>query len=625
MNDLVTMVWKELIQVSNRPRFAWQKAAIAVILAAVFTLMSYDTIYSQPRTYEYMARFGRQFYFVLLAILTIVLSLTAMAFGSEIVISEAVRRRLPLLLVTPLPAPAIIGSKMVSVFGRVFMGLLISLPFVTLLQIFGGVDQQMVILGSIFVLSNIWLYGSIGVACSVLSRTVTGALARAAILTIVWNLLPLFYAIYVTVTSTTGRGGPSLTPASMFDLSPFFCWFMFVEGFYGGPMGGPGALNTMIGIHGGVNFALGALAASIAFFTFRPVAKRLVSGAPERKRRSLTPAKKKAPHVRAVDLPQTAFAKLFSRFDNCIVDKELCRWRPWRITLPLIWLFVPWVVVLLAGSFTDYPEFGNLEFESPMFIVEAGGFLLLLSLITATRIAREKEARTFQVLVLTRMGAARILTGKILAAVIEQAVPILLLFAHLVFIVWLEFPSPVDVAVKVVGFIVSILFGATLGLYFSLSSKTAAHSVIMTAIAWFLGVYASVMPIGWMVGFAGFGSDDSAVFVAVFPLVVAAVVSIVITGVMSRRQGFGPWLSMFSYASVAGMLYTGVAAMIAPTLAGQAMSYAAFLPAASLASWDSKAQGISIPYMMLPIQIGILIWMIGSILMSFEGQARREH
>ncbi len=613
MRDFLTMFWKELLQVSNRRRFATQKTVIAALVAAIFTLMAYGVVYEGSRaTFEQMASFGRSFFYTMVGVMAPLLSLAALVFASGIVVAERVRQRLALLLVTPLGGTAIVGSKAASVFSRVMGAMLIALPAVALLQVFGGINRESVLTGVVFVVSNVWLYGLIGLLCSVVGRSATGAIARAAVVALAWNLVPLFYLMYITATVRMGAGlGPGpWTGLSPFDLSGFFEYFMMVWT--------PPQFSVWehVACHAIVNGIAGGLCLVVALAAFRTTSRRLVSGAPDKRvsrrlRRAQRAQAAAEARFKAEDaaadasgrprpdraLPPSALLRISTWFDDCVIGKELAHWRPWRTTLPLAWFVVVWVVVLLfSAAVGEMPNPADTSFEWPMFLVEAVGFLFLLSLAASTRIAREREGRTLQALAITSLGAWRIVRGKAVSLLIEQSLPLLVLYAHLVFIMWLDFPSPAAAAARLGGLAVSAVLCTALGLYFSISAKTAAHAVIMTALTWFLGIYAVGVPVMWLLALLssgrvdGLGSAASNSTVGIV-LALAALFAIFVTLRAARRRGHGMALAFLAYATLAG-----AATMFITDAAGVGRGDAAalmmvFLPAASIFPGGQRRTG----------------------------------
>lgn len=608
MNSFLAMFWKELIQVSNRARFAVQRSLLVLGMSAFLAFMAWDVVYRQGMDeggfrYQAMASFGRNFFLIAAGLFMIVLPLAAMVFASAIVASETVRKRLPLLLVTPLGSGAIVGSKAASVFTRVTLGFFVAaLPLMAILQLFGGVDSTMVITAAVLIVANVWLYASLGLAVSVLNRTVAGAISWAAVLTVAWNVAPFM------VDESLSRG--SIPPSSLhiLDLSPLYVFVRFADA---------RLLFNQLAFHVGVNFCIGALLLAWAFAAFRPMAIRHLSGAPKRRAANLVrnwiPRGKKG---------MSSPSALSGWFGTGVISKELASWRVTRVLLPLVWFAGVWAMAILSSILSPGGSmFSDREFHEGMFFVEAVGFLFLLANYASVRIAGEKEAMTFQTLALTPLGAVRILSGKAAAVLIEQSLPIGLLSLHLGLVLLLGSAARAPMAQTVglvAGLVISMLYSVVMGLYFSLSAKKVSEAIVATSITWFLGVFVMIL----LVEVAGSAIDPSPWIEVILGTVgiLCVLAWLVFALVRSARRGVGSFIAYLSYAAVS-------AALLLLVLSGRETSmevlysYASILPAASVIPWQWSHPGVSA--MVLPVQAGVLAWMAVMSLAQFAAQARR--
>ena len=612
MLDFLTMLWKELVQVSNRGRFSVQKMLIGALVCGIFILMSYSIVYDRGgATFQDMASFGSTFLYVLIGVLMPLLSLAALVFASGVVVAEKVRHRLALLLVTPLGASAIIGSKAAGVYIRVLAGLLIALPAAAMLQLFGGVDRAGVLRGLVFIVSNVWLYGAVGLFASVVARTAAGAIVLGAVITVFWNLVPFFYFLFQQY--TRAASGARFAMSWVYSLSPIVMFVSYLET-------SPSVGREMV-VHAVANALVGAAFLALALILFRSTSRRLVSGAPAR--RDLRRAKRaSAPRPR-----RSPFLRFSQWLDDCIMAKEMLHWRPWRSLVPLGWFGLIWgVVISVSLAFGEAPDLYDDNFQWSLFLFEAVGFFFLLSLMGATRIAGEHEARTLQVLIMTRLTALRIILGKAGSLLVEQSLPIFILAAHLAFIMYIDVPDAPAATVKVVGFLVTIAFCAMLGVYFSLAARTAAHAVVLTALTWFLGIIAAAFPV-ILVGELLFhpGSREWTWALAIiFSLL--ALLGILVTLTRGRRRGHGLILAFFTYSTIAAALVAGIAATSDTGVNDDDLAaLVTLLPASSLLPWDWQMQSISVPLLMLPVQVALLVWMFFASVLTFDAQARREY
>jgi hypothetical protein len=536
------MIWKELTQVSNRARFSILMGSLAGLLAVVFIFMSYGRVYERGEivTPERMARFGREFFLSAVAVLSVAMSLAVLIIASGIVVREHVGRRLELLLVTPLALPAIVGAKAFSVFARAAAGLLVGLPVFTLLLIFGGVDGPMVIQALVFVSSNMLLYASIGLFASVLGRKTSSSLAWAGVLTLAWNLLPLLYLFGVMLWA--GRASEELLQTNfsmgVFSLSPFFTYTVYlVNPFAGmgmGPgMGVPWTLNGF-NVHVTANVAVSGVVLLAAFIIFRPVARRRVS-AGEGKRGALwsrlTFRRKRGAPTRR---PPGRLARLWG---EGMVSRELSSWRPRKALLSLGWFALVYGFVALVSSATgQWPQLYDANDQAALFIAEQMGFCFLLAVRASLRFAKEKESRTIQQLLVTRLGRLRIIAGKGAALCIEQAPGIVFLAAHLIFILAVTRPGATLWWLVLAGLPVSLLFAVALGFYYSLAAGRVVSAVVMTALTWLFGAFAALLFVAILLEATSSRTIGEVVWI---PLFAAAILALAAALFLSRTKGYG--------------------------------------------------------------------------------------
>jgi len=604
--DFGAMLWKELLQISHSRGFAAWKTVLAAVLAGSFAVAAYFAIYSWPdeTPYETMPFFGRVFLLATTGIMAFALSMAAMNYASAIIVSEAVNRRLPFLLVTRLGSGAIIVSKAAAVCARVLAVVVTSLPFLAILNCFGGSDWRMVAAAAAFIGTNVWLYTSVGLFASVVSRTARAAQSVALSAALLWCILPPF--VYVILESLWKSMGPSLYWLLL--LNPFFVFATFA----GGSLSAAG-----LAYHVAVNLALSAVFTGVAVGLFRPLALRnLSAGAKDRRPRFLPWSKRQ----RAV---REAPAILTRWFDVGIIRKELASWRTGRAILPLVAFACVWGWVIgVSAVENDWTMLTRSQERYMMFVVEASFFLLLLAFNASSRIAGEKEARTFQLLALTSLGARRILAGKAFAAIVEQAPAILFLFAHLAVLSALGAP-PVPAAVWTgIGLAVSTVFAASLGTYASLTSKKIQDAVGVSLFLCFAGGYMAILPVIGLWTVLRGGGVQGGILPALIVVPIAAAVLALTFGRL-RRRGMGNALAVVSYGLLVASL-TAVATIPRADYVSQD-SFVTFWATVggSLMPWTFKINGIHAALVGLAVQIGLLAWMAAASVAGFEGQVRR--
>ncbi len=676
MRLAAVMVWKELVQVANRRWFALQKAAIAVIVAALFVLMAYGMIYSEASgaTFEKMATFGRGFFWAAGAVLTVVLGLSALVTASGIVVSEHVHKRLALLLVTPLSAAAIMGAKAMSVFVRAGVGLVVGLPVFAMLMVFGGVDRAMIVTVLAFIAANVWLYASIGLFSSVVGRKTVTALVWAAVISLAWNVVALVY--YLVVVLILKYKGPE---EYFYLLSPFYTYAMAIAGSFGAPVTVSPQIMTFHVCASGI---LGALFLTGSFMLFRPLAARRISGGTARRRGifhgfwkpsdaesvprtgSPTPvpgvggpsregASGREQLSDAESVPRTGSptsvpgigglsregasgreqsldqksrhpSKLVRMFGNGMIAKELASWRPWKAAWSMTWFVIVYGVVALVSIATgEWPDFGNVDDQQGLFMIEQAGFLFLLSAQAAVYIAREREARTLPVLVLTRLGRLRILGGKAAALLIRQAPGVIFLILHLCLILWMGFPLRLLSWMMLPGLFLLITFSVALGFYYSLCSKRVVTAVVLTALTWLFGPLAGYLLL--QLGLFISRTTEPITFYAVWVPAVMTAVAVVAMLCLGRSKGYGAWLAAACYL----VMMQCAAGILAKQGVGDSASVMGETDAdfillfAKIAAFPSNPAWFAVGCWFCALELAVLAWMVLSTLASFEAQARR--
>jgi len=614
------MTCKELTQVSNRLRFRVQLWTLVGVLAAAWLLMAGEMMYFSPGPVlpEDLAEFGRWFFVVGLAILSIMVVLAVLVAGAGIVISERVNRRLDLLLVTSLAGASIIAAKAVSIFARAFLGILLGLPIFALLVVFGGVDRTMIFQGLMFLLANIWLYGSVGLFASVLAKKTSTALAWAGFLALVWNLLPLLYllGLFVILPSRTAEKVVSSAACrKVWALSPFYT---FVIAFIV-PMGG--ALH----VHAAESAAAGLAFFGGAMMLFRRITGRSrAADAAREEPRALGRRAGRAGRAGA----EKARARIGRLFGGGVISRELASWRPRRALLSLAWFAILYGVgALMSISTGHWPDLTGLQDHMVILGLEEGGLMFLLAAQASTRLVREKEGRTLQALVLTDMSGGRILLGKAAAVLIEQAPGMLFIMGHIGFVLVLGL-LPVGTALLLTMLLFfSAVFSVTLGLYYSLAAKRTAEAVVLTVWMWLLGPFTATVILAIIAAMAGLESWNDRT-----PLVMIFIALLTLAGGLalyrSRRGGFGVAVPAAVHMLLLQTMF--VLSLVMPETVNmwrygaEDLMGASFLltPGASALLPVERGQA-GLFLAALAMQAVVPLWMALLAVLSFEAQARR--
>jgi hypothetical protein len=290
--------------------------------------------------------------------------------------------------------------------------------------------------------------------------------------------------------------------------------------------------------------------------------------------------------------------------------------------LPLFWLGLIYGSICFISIVSDHwPDFVDTEFNQGLLAFESIGLFFLLSIFASTRIVSEKESVTLQALALTRLGAVRILAGKAAGVILEQWLPLSLVLLHLMYVIWLG--GYRYGVFMFAGFVLSTVTSTLFGLYFSLSAKKIVEAISATAVMWFLGPYVVLAPMFAIAQIAGV-RDEEAASMLFAPILVAG--AVVFMGVAVRRAlktGYGTFLAIACYALLSAAVFDLALISSSRGMNDSLMAALSFLPAASMIPLDLGPAGMADAVQMLPVQIGVTVWMAVACLANFDAQARR--
>lgn len=590
------MLWKELTQVSNRKRFVVQKAAVAVGASLLFIFVAGGFLYgTHPVSFEAVSRCARNFAAVWALGSTLVLSAAALVFSASIVVDERTHKRLPLLIVAEITPGTILGAKALSILARTATGVVVSLPVLVMVAAFGGIEAKTLVVLAAIVLSNVWFYGCIGLVASAIAPTLLWALALAVGAVIAHGAL-------------LGAAEGSLPSIEQYMGA------LGVMGILDQTFSGGTGWYTVAGGHIIVNLLLGSLLFIFAAAVFRSTATS------ERRQRWEPWRLSSSPRRRAADAKYRA-----EGFGHGVLAKEIVSRRIVFTLLPVAIIVLVWAWFLLrpwSGIYSGRHPF-DLNEQCGMLTLEAGAVLLILSLRAAVLVAREKELRTLELLILSRLGRLRILAGKAAAALVEQAPGLFVLLLHVLLVLWAWYPYRSDTILLLPYVPIAVVFSTALGLYFGLAAKHVVTAVSLTAFIWFFG--ATVGPGVMMSAENILGPADlNETALLLFGVASAAAALAVLR--FARRGGYGSWLPALAYCLIAAeVAFFAEAAFVEghswdlPDVVGRTW----VLPVSGLADFARYRYDASPPLAVFFIQGALVAWMAISGLAGFEAQARR--
>lgn len=349
---------------------------------------------------------------------------------------------LPTLLTTPLTALEIVCSKMASRLAHLLILSLLALPILLGIRLFGGVRAETILAGAALTIATALLAAAIGVLASTLCRRATiASLLTYVLLAAIFLAPPLLAVRYNEIVSDAYTRDPRLrdilgprapdwpatvpVPLIIASSTPAAMGVVSIEtpaGIDTRPIWIGSAMYTLA-------LALGATA--LASLSVRRAMRRSVDeGAPLRRRRR----RKRSDADPARPEPLA----LVHRRSRPVSDRPVF-WRELRQplfnrrrTLALA------VVVVMVVALLVYP--GQIGDQGVAMVPVGLGMVLLVlqaALLSAPGFAGEREARTLDTLLTTRLSPGEMVWGKALGALRKQWFIPLLVMLHAALLVLL--------------------------------------------------------------------------------------------------------------------------------------------------------------------------------------------
>jgi ABC-type transport system involved in multi-copper enzyme maturation permease subunit len=422
-----------------------------------------------------LSRFTDRFFqqFMYLQFVTVVLLTPALT--TSAISEEKERRTLEFLLATDLGSPEIVLGKLVSRLAYMSLLILTGLPILGLLQLLGGIDPELVLLG----------YAATGVtmlslaSLSILNSVYAGKPRTAIFLTYVE------VAVYGLVSGVAGEiGGP---PGS----SPIIDWFCggniymvleqlvrLVAGGRGGAGGFAAVFRDYLIFHGVATLLCLVAAVSI----LRAWAKRQMAGR-GRKAFRLALGQKRLPRVgnnpmRWKELYAEPLLRLGSRMGVTVIGTF--------VTVCLLFGAFVFICIFVVGQAQGDVK-GAMN-NGIRVVGTAGASLLLLGVAVraASAVASERERDTLDSLLATPLESSDILWSKHLGSMLATRRVWWYLGAMWVAGVCTGGLHPLGLVHLLAAWAIYAAFFASLGLWFSVTCRTLLRSVIWTLLTTFV-------------------------------------------------------------------------------------------------------------------------------------------
>jgi len=398
--------------------------------------------------------------------------------------SEVRQRTLDALLVTPISGVQIVLGKLLSKMLQPILLLAVSLPLLTVVRVFGGVPWAYVASGLCITLSTMVFVGCLSVLLSVTNRQAHHVATTVIFWCLVlWGGVPLL----LTVLSAAGYLNAAAIQTVLMTTNPFAVLLAQTSTMLAASTAGA-AMSWRF--HCLILLAAAAVVSIVAVWRVRratlvSILARAGGGHASRSkarretagRRARTHARPWAPIRRVKGAP--------------IVWKELCRpLFPTRLrAVVTVGVSVVAVAVMSAALVFARGPVGFAFFVLAQILQLL--FIVRLAASAASAITREKEARTWPILLMTPLDNREIVRGKVVG-VFRWNLCLLIPLCVLYLLGYVLSPPTagdlirlaVSVGSLVFGLAGSIVFLLGLGMYLSVRLKTTAAAVAAT-----LGIY----------------------------------------------------------------------------------------------------------------------------------------
>ncbi|MBL8763891.1 MAG: hypothetical protein JNM07_06450 [Phycisphaerae bacterium] len=402
---------KEMLVLGRHRSTYWTRAGFVLLLAGVAALVFFGATADASRLPGASALQTLQRVAPLLANVLGFLQLTAITLvapglASSAVCDEKRARTLPTLVTTPLSALQIVGGKLTARLAQLMLLVISAAPLLLSVRVFGGLDAEFVAASVALTLGSALATAALAL---LFSTWHTRAAAAAAFALATYGLLtvaPFFTAMAI---------GQFRAPPPWFvtATSPFLCLSALLGG--GRIVVAPGVGTTQLWLIGAAyQIAIGIAAAALAAASLRRVMLREAAGRPD------PGGEGPAPAAAGDGTPAPAVPATKKRPSSRTLTGSPVFWREYRrpavksrtarrtlvasVLLGLVWLY------------THLP-FHSEELHYTVALVSVGVLALLNAQSAPGAVGVEREARTWDALLTSRLSPASILFAKAGAAV----------------------------------------------------------------------------------------------------------------------------------------------------------------------------------------------------------------
>lgn len=533
------MVYKELRVASRRRRFYALRSAyvgllMLVIIQVWFFAVQLPSVGSAVVQASRLGEAGRYIAVTIVWFQFITGQVLAAVLLSNAISSEIRQRTLDALLVTPLGSRHIVVGKLLSRLLQLVLILAIGLPLLAVVRLFGGVPWEYVISCFCITMTAATFAGALSLFSSVTHRHAYEAVVLVGLwYLVVWGLL----AGLMTGLTAAGYISRATGTAALFLTNPVNAMFVQTRTLFSGPSAGGAGLSWPL--HCLVMLAGAALVLAVSEWRLRRACRVAVPGRTVRESRRRTAQPTQAQDaVRREPYRRQAIRRITG---SPIVWKEVCTplFRTRTQKVALAGLIVVGVGLLLMGVMLP----GGAIPALLLALIQIMQLLLIIRLAVSAggAITREKEARTWPILLTTPLSDDQIVKGKVRGA-LRRNLPFLAGLLGLYLLAVLI--SPLDaceiILIAGISLIGMVFFLLGMGVYLSMRLKTTAAAVVATLGVYFVpkffccGGFPLMFLFGGMTG-ARFAGNPARVFAITMALAAAPMAMYVGIGLLCMR------------------------------------------------------------------------------------------
>jgi ABC-type transport system involved in multi-copper enzyme maturation permease subunit len=485
LNPFGPIFEKELRVASRRKR---NHLLRVLYLLALFLILMFAYLTMRERGYTSVAvrmerqnQLGQVFFACFGMFCAIAMGLIGPVLTCTAISAERLHRTLHVLLMTPITSWQIVSGKLCSRLLIAFLLLGLSLPVLALVRLLGGVEIEQMFAVMAMCAATAIFCGAIGLFFSTFLNRAYGVLLLSyATLLFLYLFLPFVSVLMLQRTANR----------------PWFMQFLTAVN----PYFAIGFMTTMgrfrISSQWMTNVSLHLLAAAILVMLSSIILRRLArkeGGEASGPLAATGPAfpvaiaseNSTAPLPMSMPAPSMAAAPDVTRVsrsvdDNPVLWREIRRPLIGRKSMQIACGII--VVVLLLISYMALAannDLGDFDTQIGYAIIFNGLLWLIISVISATAIAQEKESDTWTLLLATPLSARQIVMGKFMGLVRRLLLPFALVAVHFVIFAVCNLISWTAVLCVLWVMVSFNLVWIALGLYLSLRCKKVTFAVIV--------------------------------------------------------------------------------------------------------------------------------------------------